>query len=53
VLGNKVLRRITEPKRDEIIAYWKKFHNEELHNVRLEVFTENKCAKNFSGDESY
>jgi hypothetical protein len=30
-----VLRRIIEPKRDEIIKDLRKFHNEELHNVRL------------------
>jgi hypothetical protein len=44
VLENKVLR-ISEPKRHELILGWRKFHNEELHNVSLEVFTENKWAK--------
>jgi hypothetical protein len=28
-----VLRRIFEPKRDEIIGAWRKLRNEELHNV--------------------
>jgi hypothetical protein len=28
-----VLRRIFEPKRDEIIGGWRKLHNEELHNL--------------------
>jgi hypothetical protein len=28
VIGNRVLRRILEPKRD-----WRKLHNEELHNL--------------------
>jgi hypothetical protein len=28
-----VLRRIFEPKRDEVMGDWKKLHNEELHNL--------------------
>jgi hypothetical protein len=28
-----VLRRIFGPKRDEIIAGWRKLHNEELHKL--------------------
>jgi hypothetical protein len=28
-----VLRRIFGPKRDEVTGYWKKLHNEELHNL--------------------
>jgi hypothetical protein len=28
-----VLRRISEPKVDEIIESWRKLHNEELHNT--------------------
>jgi hypothetical protein len=28
-----VLKRIFEPKRDEITGGWRKLHNEELHNV--------------------
>jgi hypothetical protein len=31
VLKNRVLRRIFEPKRDEVIGEWRKLHNEELH----------------------
>jgi hypothetical protein len=27
-----VLRRIFEPKRDEVTRVWRKLHNEELHN---------------------
>jgi hypothetical protein len=27
-----VLRRIFEPKRDEVTGEWKKLHNEELHD---------------------
>jgi hypothetical protein len=29
----KVLRRIFGPKRDEVMGYWRKLHNEELHNL--------------------
>jgi hypothetical protein len=28
-----VLRRILEPKRDEVTGGWRKLHNEELHNL--------------------
>jgi hypothetical protein len=31
---NRVLRRMFGPKRDEIIAGWRKLHNEELHSLR-------------------
>jgi hypothetical protein len=30
VFGNRVLERMFEPKRDEIIRGWRKLHNEEL-----------------------
>jgi hypothetical protein len=33
VSENKVLRRIFGPKVDEIIGYWRKFHNEKLHKL--------------------
>jgi hypothetical protein len=33
VFGNKVLRGIFGPKRDEVIGGWRKKHNEDLHNV--------------------
>jgi hypothetical protein len=33
VFENRVLRRIFRPKNDEIIAGWRKLHNEELHNL--------------------
>jgi hypothetical protein len=29
---NRVLRRISGPKRDEVTGDWRKLHNEELHN---------------------
>jgi hypothetical protein len=33
VFENRVLRRITGPKRDEVTGGWRKLHNEELHNL--------------------
>jgi hypothetical protein len=33
VFGNRVLRRIFGVKRDEVIAGWRKLHNEGLHNL--------------------
>jgi hypothetical protein len=33
VFANRVLRRISGLKRDEVTGEWKKFHNEELHNL--------------------
>jgi hypothetical protein len=33
VYGERVVRRIFGPKRDEIIGGWRKLHNEELHNL--------------------
>jgi hypothetical protein len=32
VLENRVLRRISGPKRDEVTGEWRKLRNEELHN---------------------
>jgi hypothetical protein len=31
VFGNRVLRRLFGPKRDEVTGEWRKLHNEELH----------------------
>jgi hypothetical protein len=31
VLENRVLRRIFEPKRDEVTGEWRKLHNEEVN----------------------
>jgi hypothetical protein len=31
VFVNRVLRRIFEPKRDEVTGKWRKLHSEELH----------------------
>jgi hypothetical protein len=33
VFDNRVLRRIFGPKRGEVMGYWRKLHNEELHNL--------------------
>jgi hypothetical protein len=33
IFEHRVLRRITEPKRGEIIGYWRKLYNEELYNM--------------------
>jgi hypothetical protein len=33
VFENRVLRRIFEPKRDDITRILRKLHNEELHNL--------------------
>jgi hypothetical protein len=33
VFENRVLRRIFEPKGDEVTGEWGKLHNEELHNL--------------------
>jgi hypothetical protein len=33
VFENCVLRRVFEPKRDEVTGEWKKLHNEELHDL--------------------
>jgi hypothetical protein len=33
VFGNRVLRKIFGPKRDEVTGDWRKLHNEELHGL--------------------
>jgi hypothetical protein len=33
VFENRVLRRIFDLKRDEVMGVWRKLHNEELHNL--------------------
>jgi hypothetical protein len=32
VFENRMLRKIFEPKRDDIAVGWRRLHNEELHN---------------------
>jgi hypothetical protein len=34
VFENRVPRRISGPKRDEVTGEWRKLHNGELHNLR-------------------
>jgi hypothetical protein len=41
VFGNRMLRRIFGPMRDEAVGGWRKLHNGELHNYNDE----------FKGDE--
>jgi hypothetical protein len=33
VFGNKMLRRIFGPKREEVVGGWKRLHNKELHTL--------------------
>jgi hypothetical protein len=33
VFGNRVLRRIFGPKRDEVTGEWRKLHNEEFRDL--------------------
>jgi hypothetical protein len=33
VFEKKVLRRIFEPKREEVVGGWRRLHNEELNNL--------------------
>jgi hypothetical protein len=33
VFENRVLRKISGPKRDEVTGEWRKLHNEELHTL--------------------
>jgi hypothetical protein len=33
VFENRVLRKISGPKRDEVTGEWRKLHSEELHNL--------------------
>jgi hypothetical protein len=35
VFVNRVLRRIFEPKREEVRVNWRKLHNEMLQNIYL------------------
>jgi hypothetical protein len=33
VFENRILRRVFEPKREEVAGGWRRLHNEERHNV--------------------
>jgi hypothetical protein len=37
VFENRVLRRTCGPKREEVGGYWRRLHNEELHNLYTPV----------------
>jgi hypothetical protein len=39
VFGNRMLRRIFGPKREEVMGGWRKVHTEELHNVYCSPIT--------------
>jgi len=50
VSGNRVLRRVFGPQRDEVVGEWRKLHNEELYdlyslpnNIRV-IKSRIKCA---------
>jgi hypothetical protein len=47
VFGNRVLRRIFGPKRNEVIGEWRKLHNGELHNLysSLDIITMIKSGR--------
>jgi hypothetical protein len=51
VFGNRVLRRIFEPKRDEVMAERRKLHNEELHNQVKEDWMGGACSTNGEEEE--
>jgi hypothetical protein len=36
---NRVLRKVCEPKRDEVTADWKTLHNEKLYNLYSSTIT--------------
>jgi hypothetical protein len=38
VFENEVLRRIFQPKRNEVTGEWRELHNEELHNLYSQKF---------------
>jgi hypothetical protein len=33
MFGNRVVRRIFRPKREEVVGGWRRLHNEELQNL--------------------
>jgi hypothetical protein len=51
VFGNRVLRRISGSKRDEVTGEWRKLHNEELNDLYCSphIFSGDKIEKNEKG----
>ena len=51
VLENRPLKRIFEPKRDEVAGEWRKLHNEELNDLYClpNIFRAVKSEKNEMG----
>jgi hypothetical protein len=37
VFENRVVRRIFEPKKNEVAGSWRRPHNEELHNLLHQI----------------
>jgi hypothetical protein len=35
MFGNRILREIFGPKREEVTGEWRKLHNEQLHNLHF------------------
>jgi hypothetical protein len=38
VFENRVLRRIFEPKGEELVGDWRRLHNEELHSLHTSTY---------------
>jgi hypothetical protein len=51
VFENRALRRMSGPKRDEMMGGWRKLHNEELHDLysrgtHIDYYRENQRERN-------
>jgi hypothetical protein len=44
VCEEKLLRKIFEPKRDEVAEDWRRLHNEDLHNVHISYLLSPLCS---------
>jgi hypothetical protein len=63
VFENRVLRRISGPKRDEVTEGWRKLHNDELHNLytspstirndQVKEYEIGRACSTNEGDEEY
>jgi hypothetical protein len=52
VLGNRVLRKIFRPKRNEVTGEWRRLHNEGLHVLYLLItkyYSDDQIEKNEMG----